>query len=178
MDHVEDFSQFEDVGSLFFTAIPARVEGEKGWLTLGVLSTGLPFVLFYVWCYWGYARRGYRVSFQKVALLSSTALCSIWSWGFNSFGMAFFIMNFFHALQYFALVWWTEKRNLTQLFRLQRFSWGQPAALVLMVGLCFGYGVWADALLPNEACLNAVMVVAIMHFWYDGFIWSVRKKQV
>lgn len=21
-------------------------------------------------------------------------------------------------------------------------------------------------------------VVSIMHFWYDGFVWSVRKRQV
>jgi hypothetical protein len=22
------------------------------------------------------------------------------------------------------------------------------------------------------------LVVAIMHFWYDGFVWSVRRRQV
>ena len=55
--------------------------------------------------YRGYQRQGYRVSMQKVWLLASTALCSIYTWGFDSFGQAFFIMNFFHAWQYFALVW-------------------------------------------------------------------------
>jgi hypothetical protein len=24
----------------------------------------------------------------------------------------------------------------------------------------------------------ATIVVSIMHFWYDGFIWSVSKRQV
>ncbi len=56
----------------------------------------------------------------------STGLVSIYTWGFNTWGEAFFIMNVFHAVQYFGIV----------------------------------------------------LVMSIMHFWYDGFIWSVQKKQV
>lgn len=180
MDHVGDFDEFSEVGSVFFTSIPATVESNRRWLTLGVLALGIPFLVFYVGWYWQQARKGYRVSFQKVALLASTALCSIVTWGFNPFGEAFFVMNFFHALQYFAIVWWSEKRNLLSLFRLGNFAWGAPAAFVLFLGSAFGFGLWAEALRPPSSHLayNIVMVVAIMHFWYDGFIWSVRRKQV
>ena len=32
--------------------------------------------------------------------------------------------------------------------------------------------------MTSQIMLNMVVVISIMHFWYDGFIWSVRKKQV
>jgi hypothetical protein len=179
MDHMNDFEEFESVGSAFFTSIPSRVELNQRYLIMGVFGFGVPFLLYYVFRYWQLYRQGYNVSFQKVALLVSTGLCSIYTWGFNSFGEAFFIMNFFHALQYFAIVWWIEKKNIAATLRLDGTKWGKSAALALLLGAGFGYGLGAELTdANNEAAYNLVMVIAIMHFWYDGFIWSVRKKQV
>lgn len=179
MDHVEDFNDFEEVGSAFFTAIPATVESNRLYLTQFVLALGIPFLMFYVFRYWQYWRQGYKVSFQKVALLVFTGLCSIYTWGYNTYGEAFFIMNFFHAWQYFAIVWWMEKKNLTKTLGLQDSRWGKPLALVLLLAFGFGYGFWAEMTDgTNEAGYNLIMVIAIMHFWYDGFVWSVRKKMV
>ncbi|MCB9703883.1 MAG: hypothetical protein H6711_18445 [Myxococcales bacterium] len=189
-DHVNDFDEFETVDAAFFTAIPAQVEGITSYLTWAVIGIGVPFLAYYVASYLRFARQGYRVSPQKVALLVNTGLCSIFVWGFNPFGEAFFIMNFFHALQYFALVWWIERDNLT---RVMHTRW-RGLTLALFLGLAAAYGLWAEVLdagdLPDpgevsvgEAILGrwgiaVVSVVSIMHFWYDGFIWSVRKKQV
>lgn len=174
-DHVEDFDEFERVGSVFFTSIPAQVEGFTGALTWGVLGIGVPFLAYYVLTYAGLRRRGYQVSMQKVALYTITGLCSIVCWGFNSFGEAFFIMNFFHALQYFALVWWMERDNLSRVLRVK----SRALVFAIFVGLGAAYGVWAEMVDPDTRwALAFVSVVSIMHFWYDGFIWSVRKKQV
>ena len=39
--------------------------------------------------------------------------------------------------------------------------------------------IWAEVSDgENHLVLSCILVVSIMHFWYDGFIWSVRKKQV
>ncbi len=179
MDHMNDFSEFESVESAFFTSIPSRVRPLQPFLILGIFGVGVPFLLFYIYRYWQLYQQGYNVSFQKVALLVSTGLCSVYTWGFNSFGEAFFIMNFFHALQYFAIVWWMEKKTLTGLLKLEGSRWGKPVALALLLFVGFGYGFWAELTdANNEAGYNLVMVIAIMHFWYDGFIWSVRKKLV
>ena len=52
-------------------------------------------------------------------------------------------------------------------------------ALLILLTVGFGYGFWAETSdSNNEAAYNLIMVIAIMHFWYDGFVWSVRKKQV
>jgi hypothetical protein len=45
---------------------------------------------------------------------------------------------------------------------------------------CFGsvgaYGVLAELLDRGMTRLSAAtMVVSLMHFWYDGLVWSVRR---
>ena len=143
------------------------------------IPVGTPFVAGYVYRYWQYQRQGYHVSMQKVLLLASTALCSIYTWGFDTFGQAFFIMNFFHAWQYFALVWHIESKNMTSAFRLVGIPWGKPIALVLFLVVAFGYGLFSEVSSGEwRFTADLVIVVSIMHFWYDGFIWSVRKRQV
>ena len=180
MDHVGDFNEFQEIGAVFFTRIPAQTEGVAGVLTWAVVCFGVPFVGYYLWWYWRAARAGWRVSRQKVALYASTALCSIWAWGFNPYGEAFFIMNFFHALQYFAIVWWREQGTMMRVFRLPEAKRvAKPAALTIFLGSVFAYGFIADSLpIGNNWFFAAVMCVSIMHFWYDSFVWSVRRQDV
>ena len=116
---------------------------------------------------------------QKVVLLVATGFCSIYTWGFNSFGEAFFIMNLFHAVQYFGLVWGSENKSMQKLFRLDGVSGGKLLTLVLFLSMAFGYGYFAQAIDGQVRSLLAItLVCSIMHFWYDGFVWSVRKRQI
>ena len=180
MDHVDHFSKFEEVGDSFFTAIPALAETNAQYLSWAVIGIGIPFLIYYVYAYWRLSQQGYRVSPQKVALLVATAACSIYAWGFNPFGMAFFIMNFFHALQYFAIVWRSEKQNIAGFLDVSQSRWAMPAALSALLLLGFGFGVFAEAnRFDAESWLFSLfLVISLMHFWYDGFVWSVRRKQV
>lgn len=179
MDHVKSFSEFERVGSAFFTSIPAEVNSHRRYLAWLVLTLGFPYLTYYAFRYWQFYRQGYKVSVQKVVLLISTGSCSIYTWGFNSFGQAFFIMNFFHALQYFAIVWWMERENIAASLRVQKFAWGKALALAVLLFIGFDYGFWGELQEGNYSfAANLINVIAIMHFWYDGFIWSVRLKMV
>lgn len=178
MDHVNDFDEFSQVGSLFFTSIPAHASANSQILTWAMLGIGVPFLVYYVYRHVRLEQQGYRVSRQKVALYTCTGLVSIYEWGFNPFGHAFFVMNFFHALQYFAIVWITDKKNVQRIFRLENVKFGKPATLLLFVSLPFCAGFWAEAYAFDDASIILWNTIAIMHFWYDGFIWSVRKKQV
>ena len=183
--HMQSFSNFSEVGSAFFTSIPARAEAHSRELTLAVFAIGIPFAIYYVAAYWRLAQRGYRVSLQKASLYGILAVVSIACWGFNSFGEAFFVMNFFHALQYFFIVWHTEGTGLAERTGFGRLPHGRylMLAIFLMVGL--GYGIWTTgawpwpSLQPSRRGLAATLLtVSILHFWYDGFIWSVRKGQI
>ncbi|MBT6431381.1 MAG: hypothetical protein HOK30_27195 [Rhodospirillaceae bacterium] len=179
MDHVNDFEEFKDVGSFFFTEIPAYVEFNSGILSWLVIGTGIPFLIYYLYAYWRLARAGHRISYQKVVLLFLTGVCSIYAWGFNPFGMAFFIMNFFHAWQYFALIWWSERKTLVRLAGREGRAGATGAALALLLGVGLAYGVVAGLYHEDSAWItSAFLVVSLMHFWYDGLIWSARRDQI
>jgi hypothetical protein len=177
MDHVGSFSRFEDIGDLFFAAVPAAVEGHRRYLTYGVLAVGTLIIAAYVIVYWRLAKRGdWKPPWLKLWLVGSTGFVSIYTWGFNSWGQAFLIMNLFHAVQYLALVWAMEKKRISELMRLgQRPSW----ALAIYLGSVVAYGFGVQALDSDLTLLWAItIVVSLMHFWYDAFVWSVRRAQV
>lgn len=174
MDHVGVLGDYESVGATFFSSIPAEVEGARSVLFWAVIAAGTLFIAYYLYAYWRMYRQGYRFSFFKVYLVASTGFCSIYTWGFNSWGEAFFIMNLFHAVQYLALVWAMEGKRVAQRFRLKA-----PVALVAFLGSVLAYGVGVQLVDPGIDTIWAVtIVVSLMHFWYDGFVWSVRAKQI
>jgi hypothetical protein len=177
MDHVEDFMEFEAVRVAFFTRIPALMAGHQAVLARGVLGFGAVLLGWYVLASWRMARRGRVVSWQKVWLTTSTGLVSIYTWGWNSWGEAFLIMNVFHAVQYFGIVWATEHANLRRVLRLERVPGGRVLTWWLFIGAAVGYGLAVEAWATGRSITwwSVTIVVSLMHFWYDGFVWSVRK---
>lgn len=165
MDHVDSFGSFKEVGDAFLGSVPARVEGVRQYLTYGVLAVGTVFIAAYVITYATLAKKGsWKPPWLKIWLVGSTGFVSIYTWAFNSWGEAFLIMNLFHAVQYLGLVWATE---------------GKRAGIVPFFGGCFVYGFAVQALDSDMTALWAItIVVSLMHFWYDAFVWSVRKKQI
>jgi hypothetical protein len=49
-----------------------------------------------------------------------------------------------------------------------------------MVVVTGAYGLWAELVDSSKerVALSVTLVVSLMHFWYDGFIWSVRRREV
>jgi hypothetical protein len=173
IDHVKHFDDFRDVGVTLFATAPAFVEGHRRWLAWAVLGGGSLFLVYYVAAYLRLHLQGYRVSPLKVFLVVSTGACSIYSWGLNSWGEAFFIMNLFHAVQYLALVWHAEQRTMMRTLRVPR----KALACGLYLAGVLAYGAAAELLDSRRRALWGVtIVVSLLHFWYDGFIWSVRQN--
>ena len=68
---------------------------------------------------------------------------------------------------------------MMRLFRVDASRWAVPVTLCLFVFPALAYGVWVESVDTDLTWLwAATLTVSIMHFWYDGFIWSVQKKQV
>lgn len=132
------------------------------------------------------ARAGEKLSWQKHALFASTAIASVAAWGMNSFGQALLVVNLFHAVQYFAIVWWSERDNIGRVFGTRSLPMGPLLGAVCLVLIGLGYGFWLGAVSDQWASdgwakrvvLALTNTVAMLHFWYDGFIWSVRNKDV
>lgn len=175
LDHFRGFESFSEVGMPWIGSVPAYMTATHRTWTLSVLAAGGAFLVFYVAASVRLARKGHPLSFHKVFLLVTTGACSIYTWGFNTWGEAFFIMNLVHAVQYLALVWAMEGERLRERLRLG----SRRMALVLFLAAVLAYGVSAELLDPDLESLWALtLVVSLMHFWYDGFIWSVARKQV
>ncbi len=186
VNHLASFATFSNlepisVGAILFdpsrlVAVPESVLTYQHSIKSLLLTVGAVGILAYVSDSLRRYRAGKPFPWQKTALLLSTGITSVVAWGFNSFGMAFLIVNVFHAVQYFALVWTTEKRNLAMVAYATeshiRMAILFAAFLLAPIGL-------ALVLIAtfNRAAFAVLIVCALMHFWWDGFIWSVRKKQ-
>ncbi len=176
LSHFEQLRHFEAIGLTFFVSVPAFMASYHRYFAWAVIVGGALYVMVYVALYLRLHRQGHRVSWPKLWLLASTGLSSIVTWGLNPWGQAFLIMNLFHALQYLALVWGVEHERVSRFLRLAQHKW---AALLVFLGLVGAYGAWAELVQSDEHLFWSVtQVVALMHFWYDGFVWSVSRQQV
>lgn len=176
--HSSSFLEFAGTGLSPLTQLSGFMLAWQPLVRRVLLLAAVPFLAYYLWSYRRLARQGYVVDRRKVALYVSTALCSVWAWGFNPLGMGLFIMNFFHAWQYYALVWRYEGDNVAALAGESGARRGAVAlAVLLAAGFLYGsvFGVLGTL---TETGLCVTLVVSLMHFWYDGFVWSVRARQV
>ena len=63
--------------------------------------------------------------------------------------------------------------------RLGRIPGGLALTLGIFLSIGLGYGVVTQIYSTQYDLVGkSLLVVATMHFWYDGFIWSVRRQQV
>ena len=177
--HARELYEFEAVGWKTAGEWMWRVIAFQPRIRVALLASGGVFLAVYLAAYARLVKKGYRPPRQKVALHLGTAVVSVWAWGFNPLGMALFIMNFFHAWQYFALVWRYHRETVMKPLGLPKTAKGRLWALGAMIGAGFFYGSVFGVLgeLFHWA-LAVTLVVSLMHFWYDGFIWSVRRRQV
>lgn len=156
--------------------VPIWTIRNQSTLSTILVVAGTLYVVFYLFAYARLVRRGYEVSKEKVMLYASLTITSVWSWGFDSFGQSYLIMESFHALQYFGLIAWSEKKNLTSVFRLTSVPHGGALAIAIVVVTCLVGGFWAAAFAHGTLAYSFILLATFCHFWWDGFIWSVRKK--
>jgi len=131
-------------------------------------------------------RRGERPSPLKLL----TMLTSFGFWWYSNVAisnllLSILLFELFHDVQYLSIVW-VFNRNRAQkgaLSGLSRFLFRPRAALIGgYVGFVFAYGAvnyiangMADGL-PKKVLQGALVASALLHFYYDGFIWKVSDK--
>jgi tetratricopeptide (TPR) repeat protein len=141
------------------------------------------FLANYVWMW----STGKRTNPVKLALLITSI--SFW-WYCNNIvasilvGIALF--EVFHDVQYLSLVWIYNRNRVekdSSIGGFMRFVFRRSGALVgLYVGLVFAYGslgyfnshLGIDTV--KRVLTGVVTASALLHFYYDGFIWKVREK--
>src|SRR5216117_488184 len=156
--------------------------GQHGLLTLALLVSAV-FLANFIWMW----SSGKRPSPVKLVLLITSI--SFW-WYCNKIvasvlvGVALF--EVFHDVQYLSLVWIYNRKRVesdSAIGGFMRFVFRRSGSLIgLYVGLIFAYGalgyfkshVGIDTV--KRALTGVVTASALLHFYYDGFIWKVREK--
>jgi tetratricopeptide (TPR) repeat protein len=156
--------------------------GQQGLLALALLISGL-FLANFIWMW----SSGKRPSPVKLVLLITSI--SFW-WYCNNIvasvlvGVALF--EVFHDVQYLSLVWIYNRKRVESdrsIGGFMRFVFRRSGALVgLYIGLIFAYGalgyykssIGIDVV--KRILTGVVTASALLHFYYDGFIWKVREK--
>ncbi len=186
MDHLlmmEHFSDLQDIdlfGVLLsgpsLAQLPEKITSFQGDIRTVVLIVGMAIIGLYGTVYLRLRKKGYVMPPQKMAMYLSTSIASIFAWGFNSFAMGFLIANVFHAVQYFALVWSLEQQSIGKVFGAGNSVHAVVLRLALFVCVPLMLGLVSFTIESNY--LAALMVtVALMHFWWDGFVWSVQSNK-
>jgi tetratricopeptide (TPR) repeat protein len=151
---------------------------------LGVaLLVSALFLANFIWMW----SSGKRPSPVKLVLLVTSI--SFW-WYCNNIvasvlvGVALF--EVFHDVQYLSLVWIYNRKRVESdrsIGGFMRFVFRRSGALVgLYIGLIFAYGalgyynssIGIDTV--KRILTGVVTASALLHFYYDGFIWKVREK--
>jgi len=178
-EHLGAFGEFHNVDDLvvlgatlapqIFTTLPATVVAEQPTLRLVLFGTTAIIVLVYCYELWRLYRKGYRMPMTKIVFFAGTAFTCIFAWGYNSFGMGFLIANIFHAVQYFSLVWVMEQDSIERVFSKVR-----PLRFALFLAVPLTLGLLSISI-DSVVVRTLLITCALMHFWWDGFIWSVRS---
>lgn len=172
---------FYSAGGPFIPPAVLRA-GQQGLLALALLVSAL-FLANFIWMW----SSGKRPSPVKLVLLITSI--SFW-WYCNNIvasvlvGVALF--EVFHDVQYLSLVWIYNRKRVesdSSIGGFMRFVFRRSGALVgVYIGLVLAYGglslsksfVGIDAV--KNILTGVVTASALLHFYYDGFIWKVREK--
>ncbi len=176
---LKTLDQYADVGWFFPIQAANFLVFLQPRLTLLLVLGGTLFLAYYIFSYWQLSQQGYRVSRQKVTILFSTGITSVWAWGFLPPFYAFFVSNFYHALQYFGIVWAMENQNIRRTVGLSGLSNGTWITFALFLLSLLAAGVAFKLYGTNTIRwgLAFFTVISLMHFWYDSFVWQAHKMQ-
>lgn len=174
--HFDSFADFKRFDWTSLATMPGVVAGYAGPIHYAAIAAWAGTLLWSIRDYRVAAAQGYKMPVHKMILLTATGLVSVSAWGFAPPFVAFAIINLFHAVQYFALVWLKEGGRMGA--ALGRSATLSRFALPLFLSVCAGFGLAYDFALGHSWLIAPFIACSLLHFWFDSFIWSVRKKQV
>ena len=173
--HAESFSDFSRLDWTLLASGPGIVASHVEPIRYAAIAAWAATLAWAVRDYRAAAAAGYRMPAHKAALLGSTGLVSILAWGFAPPFMAFAMINIFHAVQYFALVWLKEGERIAAVIPS---GGSRRLALAAFLICCGGFGIAYAAVDETSLLIAPFVACSLLHFWFDSFVWSVRKKQV
>ena len=175
MTHLHALDRLDQTSLAALARLPGILQGQLSAISMIAAIAWAAAIGLAMLSYRRAIKAGYRPPAQKMMLIVSTGLVSLIAWGFSSPIIAFISINIYHAVQYFALVWLKEGQRMKALMGV-----GGHAGLLIFGVACglFGFAYSLAAISSPKWIGGIFIACSLLHFWYDGFVWSVRKKQV
>ena len=152
----------------------------------GIVALLAAVTLLFLWRHWRDSRAGRSISPVKLMLLVS----SIGFWWYCNNGVQNILVGIalfevFHDVQYLAIVWIYNRSRVERdesIRGFMRFVFRRSGSLIgVYVGLVVAYGalgLLSTGVSPDwirQGLIGVVTASALLHFYYDGFIWKVRE---
>ncbi len=153
--------------------VAARVGSFLHLLRLPLVFFGTGYLVFYLHHSLKLKSQGYQFPTTKLALFASTGIFSVLMATFYTVADAAYFGNIYHALQYYFIVYVSEvgvrkesvgKKVMVYCFLILGITLLLAFARSKTEGIGFFGSFW--------------LLTSLLHFWYDGFIWSVRKQDI
>lgn len=159
----------------------ARFGGVIESLRWPLIAFGVGYSLWYFWSYYKLSQEGYRVSKAKIALFATTGITTIATASIFTVADGIFFGNIYHAIQYVFIVMISERSNLANLTGLkQKKSYTGVYLIYFLVIIPFMFALAGLRQLTAQWEYLAAfwLLTSLLHFWFDGFIWSVRRQDI
>ena len=132
---------------------------------------------------WKQGRHNVRKLATLVLFLGATYYLYIYN---DDFVVGFAVWSGFHCLQYYGIVWSFNRSRVErggEVTRFVRFLFRPKIGLAaLYVLLIFAYGGFdymqnfIDEGMAKTLLVSFIATSAILHYYFDGFIWKMREK--
>jgi len=148
------------------------------------------FIVFYIIYFYRKSQNGYVYSWPKFLHFFVLFATTIYATTHYTILDCVFFGNIYHSISYFFIVYITEKKNFNNILTLNKnletkseqgfFIRNRSLLfyLCLLVPITF---ILASIRQQNEKMIfiGAFWILtSLLHFWFDGFMWSVRRREV
>jgi len=163
---------------------PSVILGGK-YVVLAALAVVTAVFLWRQWRDW--SKAGVLSPIKMTLLVSSIAFWWYCNNGVQNILVGIALFEVFHDVQYLAIVWIYNRARVERdesIHGFMRFVFRRSGSLIgVYVGLVLAYGsialttsgVSVEAI--KHVLIGVVTASALLHFYYDGFIWKVRETQ-
>lgn len=175
-----------------YLEMPIMAVKQHGWILtsarIPLIAFGLGYTLFYIYSYNKLIKAGYQYSKAKLALFAVTGITTIVVSSVYTIADGVFFGNIYHALQYIYIVYVSERSNLTGIalkkeqakttLEKKDYRVGILIFFLLIIPMIFIFSGLRQVTQKMEYVAAFWLMTSLMHFWFDGFIWSVRRQDV
>ena len=167
---------------------PVLASGAIAALRWGIVVALALVTVVFIWRQWSDWRAARGASPVKIILLvSSIAFWWYCNNGVQNILVGIALFEVFHDVQYLAIVWIYNRKRVERdktIGGFMRFVFRRSGSLIgVYVGLVLAYGaigLTQSAITIEwirQGLIGIVTASALLHFYYDGFIWKVREPQ-